>query len=201
MVKEYNMKIKSFSSALLLTCSLSVLADNQSFKDDSNIEKNELIKAISHQKQVAWAIAPITTIDLLNEVAKKKSALDLLSPLAKERFINSIVFRENGLGGFYYGDLEAELTPTQIHRILSMFGAQHTVSKYTNARIETEEDVLLLSSPNYSLESISLKNKTNQAHTMGYARPPGLFDDHKNYSCSEPSTCRDEQGAICMSSC
>jgi hypothetical protein len=47
------------------------------------------------------------------------------------------------LGGFNFGALVEELTPTQIHRILSLFGAQHTVSKFSGMRIETKLDAML----------------------------------------------------------
>jgi len=168
-----------------------------------NITQNELIKNVIYQKQLAWALAPITTLNTLERISDKNSPLDLLSPAAKERFIESVVFRKGGLGGFYYGDLEAELTPTQIHKILSMFGAQHAVGQFNNARIETQADVLLLSNP-VSL----LKNQINSINghqKLGTSTiPPSAMaffaEDQKGKACSS-AKCITQDEYICMSSC
>jgi len=163
-----------------------------------NIAQNELIKNVIYQKQLAWALAPIKTLNALERISYNNSPLDLLSPAAKERFIESVVFRNGGLGGFYYGDLEAELTPTQIHKILSMFGAQQSVRQFSNARIETQADILLLSSP------LQINNSPDtQGGTSMLAAPSimAAFAEHKNYECSSRATCGPAPSYICMSSC
>ena len=70
----------------------------------------------------------------------RTSPLNRLSPGAKQRFIDSLVFTENGLGSFQYSDLEAELSPTDIHAILGLFGLEDTTPMLTGARISTDAD-------------------------------------------------------------
>lgn len=49
------------------------------------------------------------------------SALDSLSPGARERFLASVVFGRTGLGGFDPTDLALELDPEQVRAVLAMF--------------------------------------------------------------------------------
>ncbi len=56
--------------------------------------------------------------------AGRPTPLDALPPLARRRFIDSLVFGSGGLGGFAYGDLEAELTPSQARAVLRLFGME-----------------------------------------------------------------------------
>lgn len=143
-----------------------------------------------HQKQVALALAKVKSKADLEELALQESPLDLLPAEAKQRFIDSIVFNERGIGGYYYSDLEAELTPTQIHSILSLIGVQHTVSKLNNARIETNADMLLMLTPNVS----PVQQNLGGAISIGGT-------DHKGYYCASRGTCREEDGSICTSNC
>lgn len=48
-----------------------------------------------------------------------------------------MVFSDKGLASFSYAELEAELTPTQIYEIMSLFGLQRLVPMMSGARIET----------------------------------------------------------------
>jgi hypothetical protein len=63
--------------------------------------------------------------------ATTRSPLDRLSPLAKQRFLDSLVFGDTGLGGFQYSDLEAELTPDEIQQILGLFAMERATSLIT----------------------------------------------------------------------
>lgn len=56
--------------------------------------------------------------------ADKPTPLDALPPLARQRFLDSLVFGRGGLSGFDTSDLAAELTPEQIARVLALFDAQ-----------------------------------------------------------------------------
>jgi hypothetical protein len=51
------------------------------------------------------------------------SPLDSLPTAAKQRFLASLVFTENGFGGYSYAELEA-LSTTEVTQILSLFGAE-----------------------------------------------------------------------------
>ena len=60
-----------------------------------------------------------------------RSPLDLLSPLAKQRFLDSLVFGATGLGGFQYSDLEAELTADEIQKVLGLFAMERATPLVT----------------------------------------------------------------------
>jgi len=72
------------------------------------------------------------------------SAIHALSDDGREAFLNRLVFTEKGLGSFNARVLEDELTPTQIHEVLSLFGLGALVSHFKDARVETENDARLL---------------------------------------------------------
>jgi len=56
--------------------------------------------------------------------AGKPTPLDPLPPLARQRFLDSLVFGTGGLGGFDTGDLATELSTGETKRILALFGME-----------------------------------------------------------------------------
>ncbi len=190
-MKKLLIYISLLSASILVNAS--ELSDLKMGEVKVNDSQYTLLKTIEHQKKVSWSMAPAKSKEALYEISREKSPLDLLSSGAKERFIESIVFNNNGIGGFKYGELEAELTPSQIYSILSLIGAQHTVSMLKNARIESENDLLLLSAP-------ELKFNDNPS-VNSFGRPGRRFADHKEYECASSHTCRKASDAICMSGC
>lgn len=103
------------------------------------------------------------------------SPLDRLSPEAKQRFIASLVFTENGLGSYAYSDLET-LSAAEVYQILSLFGAERTTSMITDPDTSSGVD----------------KSATPQSEPGG---------DYKDYWCSSRATCAPALNYICMSSC
>jgi hypothetical protein len=104
----------------------------------------------------------------------QNSPLDHLSATAKQRFLDSLVFSDGGLGSFRYTELEP-LSATEIYQILSLFGAERTTSMITKDRAPSDSDRAAL------------------------RRAPS--EDHEGYYCAGPVTCRPETGSICMSGC
>lgn len=138
-------------------------------------------------RELAFLLAPIKTredldryLEELRQNPEARSPLHLLSPGARDRFLNSLVFTETGLGGYYYGDLQAQLTASQIYRLLSLFGAQHTTARIRGARIESRADQLIMD----QIESNML--------------PPA---DYENYECVSRATCGPRTNYICTSNC
>lgn len=126
---------------------------------------NLLDNSMKYKKALDWFNAQTKTEDELQALASVKSPLDALAGAAKQRFIDGIVWRPNGIGGLFYGDLQ-ELTPTQIYEILALVGAQYMVGSFKNAIIKTELDSMLMNDPRY------------------------LHDqDHDGYECSSRATC------------
>lgn len=60
----------------------------------------------------------------LSTGADPNSPLERLPPLARRRFLESLVFGEKGVGGFELDDLATELTPDEILRVLSLFDVE-----------------------------------------------------------------------------
>ena len=187
-------------ASMLVLFSVNVMA-NDTDKDNSPKDlfiENQLIKKVIYQKKIAWAMAPIKTKRALKRLARRDSLLDLLTPSSKKRFIKSIVFRKDGLGGFDYRDLEEELTPTQIYKILSLFGVQHTIRYMKKARIETQTDVLLLSNP---IPALKRNNSLISSPPVTIMQPIGGFADHIGYHCESRATCAQDNSKVCMSRC
>jgi hypothetical protein len=123
-------------------------------------------------------VAPILSSDELDAHLQSDtdSPLDQLSEPARERFVDSLVFGDNGLGSYRYDDLEAELSVTQIHDVLRLFGVENTAPLLVGARVETELDKALL-----------------------LRRPPSA--DYEDMYCESRGTCSSRLFSICTSNC
>jgi hypothetical protein len=102
---------------------------------------------------VLWQLAPVKSKEALMAMSYETSPLNALSEYEKEKFISSVQFSEAGIGGYYYGGLEDELTPTQIYSILALIGKQNNVKILRNSRIETADDARLLTGSKTGAES------------------------------------------------
>lgn len=85
--------------------------------------------------------------DLDNYLAShevNKTPLGMLSVGARERFLKELVFGpKGGLAGFYTGDLESELTISQIYELLALFGEQQYTFSMQDAKVLTSRDQAL----------------------------------------------------------
>lgn len=176
--------IKSTVLALAIITAFAPVADVQA----ADIDRREMavIEKAEAWQELAFLLAPIKTREDLDRYMEElrqnpdaKSPLNLLSSAARDRFVNSLVFTERGLGGYYYGDLQSQLTASQIYRLLSLFGAQHTTSFVRGARIESRADQLIM-----------------QSDAFLRAAP-----DHENYECVSRATCGPRTNYICTSNC
>ena len=71
------------------------------------------------------------------------SPLSWLTPGARRRFLDSLVYREHDLGGMNLGDLRYELTREQAYTLLRLFGAQDyaiDLDALTTPRSATHDD-------------------------------------------------------------
>lgn len=171
-----------FSSATAAESQAQTPASTQS------VSANEIASLLQDQAKerriVALRLAPIKSDKDLHAYIQnnnKSSPLSALTSGARQRFIKSLTFNEHGLTSFQYTDLEAELTPSQIYQILSLFGAQDVTPLLENARIAN------------SLDS-EIMGKTGD----GIIVPLG---DHMDYQCVGRATCELSANRICMSSC
>jgi hypothetical protein len=142
------------------------------------------VDEVASLSNIAFELAPVKSQQTLR--AYQSITPEVLSPLGKlsasgrAEFLSSLTFNEKGLTGFNYRVLEDELTPSQAHSVLALFGAQRLTSRLKGARIETEVDSVVLGS---------------QAKIF---TPEG---DYSGYRCVERASCMEARGYICMSNC
>lgn len=170
--------MKKFLFTLLFVLSPASFANSNepSSVPDENIKIKQFIM---HQQQVNWIAAPAKNKHQLQNIADSgNSALSLLTSDAAQRFIDSVEFRDNGVAGFYFYDLETQLSVKQIYSVLVLIGAQHYISSLTNARVENEEDTILL--------------------LGGLYRP---LIDYRDFKCESRGTCVRDSNYICTTNC
>lgn len=154
-------------------------------------------------KKISYVAAPIKTAEDLYRVSSERSVLDLLSLDAKQRFIDSVVFSDGKIGGFRIVDLESELTPTDIYKVLSLIGYQHKTHRFTNARVVTELDALLLSvtpptNNDYKIKALKPTSSFESSPEVGTMAAPGFLE---GYKCESKGTCTIDTSSACTSNC
>jgi len=141
------------------------------------------IDAELKNREIARMLAPVKSRDDLRRymamTPARSNPLSKLSNGGRQRFLESLVFNDEGaLAGFRYGDLEAELSVSEIYRILALFGAQHTAGLMTKAKVVSKEDRAIRASPSLA-----------------------LMADHQRYACISRANCYQSPQYICMSGC
>ncbi|WP_139074420.1 hypothetical protein [Xanthomonas bromi] len=115
----------------------------------------------------------------------EESPLNLLSPQAQMRFVNSLKFNEGGVSSFYYADIESELSSSQAYDLLSVFGLQSSLRFMGNIRVDTQRDREVIRAFGGREEGIDVAPPT----------------DHNDYECTGRGTCHEAVGSICTSNC
>lgn len=133
-------------------------------------------------KQEALSLAPIKSKGDLNRVLKKNSAIDYLSPTAKEIILNSLVFGSNGLASFNYTVVKDELDPDQSYQLLALFGVQHLIRD-----IYEDQTKILGTVELDAKKEIDLKNMQ-----------PFIRKDYNGYYCKSRATCAKAISDICI---
>ncbi|KZC24640.1 hypothetical protein RHOFW104T7_07425 [Rhodanobacter thiooxydans] len=84
---------------------------------------------VTRNAALAIPATPITSRAALDAYVRdtppESSPLNWLTPGARRRFLDSLVYREHGLGGMSLADLRYELTREQAYTLLRLFGAQN----------------------------------------------------------------------------
>lgn len=131
------------------------------------------------ERELAHELAPVKSMsDLEGLIASgiEKTPLHALSTGAQVRFLQSLVFTENGLASFYYEDMQRELDATEAYRILSLFGAQNSTRAIPGIRIASKSDELIMT-------------------------PAADGGDHVGYLCHSRATCMESPSFICTLNC
>ncbi len=104
-------------------------------------QKNVVMAPIKSKAELA---------DYIALTPASKSPLNKLSKASRQIFLDSLTFNEEGVTGFRFRQLEEELTPTEIFKLLSLFGLQDMTRSFKRAKVKTPADRRLLDGEGYS---------------------------------------------------
>lgn len=90
-----------------------------------------LAPSASTAETAALPISSRAQLDAWLDAPDQASALEALSPGARERFLSSLAFGRNGLGGFDSTDLAQELDAAQIRAVLALFAVENYAAMIT----------------------------------------------------------------------
>lgn len=144
--------------------------------------------------------APIKSeSDFRLELANTSSPIHFLSAHGKSQFVEGVVFANGGVASLNVRPLENQLTPSQIYRVLSLFGFQHLTHTVSTVRLETEADV--------QIHSLAVKPSAEAAGSDSFAgneRDQFVLSDqcggdHVGYRCMSRN-CRAMSSYICNTS-
>lgn len=192
-MKTPSFKIPLLAMGLITSAAGSVHAQSETRASASDAESRAL-QHVMQTNEIAASLAPIKSAeDLKGYMAKTSAAespLNYLSPPARNRFLSSLRFNEKGITSFSYVDLEAELTPSQIYKLLSLFGIQRTAPLMKSARVVNDADRMIIGLPDV--------RRCDASHESSQS-PSGC--DHEGYRCEGRGTCMQTMSAICTSNC
>jgi len=100
----------------------------------------------ARQGQIELAVAPIRSrADLSSHLRTHRDSPLLRLPSAqRQRFIDGLVFTEQGLASYSYLPLEGALSVTDTYRILALFGAQGSIASFQNRRPDSDAERAML---------------------------------------------------------
>ena len=163
----------------LLSATLVVISLPSGLLKSAELDNRTLGKE-AIERQLAHVSAPIKTEtdlrDYLATSTEGSTRFDALSPGARQRFVQSLVFTEKGLASFDYRDIQSELTASEIYQLLSLFGAQRSTGVIPSPRVETPTDAAIMD--------------------LVIELPP--FADYPDYECKSRATCSGRVGSICI---
>ncbi|TMO59228.1 hypothetical protein [Pseudoalteromonas aurantia] len=192
----------ALTTALLM--SFNSFSEENYTHQDVTVEslKEQLVKNELFRRDLAWKNAKVKSKEALEKVTNRSSALDSLSLNGKQIFVDSVKFKDTGLASFNYSILEAELTVEEIYNVLAMFGAQHIISRFKNARIETNIDKMLLNDEIFGFSNIIPLGDHIDYECMGGIYSAGDETDFKiEGDKSIQANCFKSPDFICLSNC
>ncbi|MFC7520178.1 hypothetical protein ACFQS6_08195 [Xanthomonas populi] len=138
-------------------------------------------------------VAPIRSQAELQEylrVLPARSPLKFLSPVAREKFLNSLVFSRNGLASYSYKDLAIELTALEAYKVLALFGQQATVTLIPGLRQPDGFSKTIMSSAG---------SRAFASPGDGRCSPEASSKaDYPDHACVARATCVEALGKICV---
>lgn len=171
---------KRFFAVITFALTVTVAQANTSFPEEIRSADREA-KATYSQVMQLNRVPPIESPQELAgymEALPEGSPLGYLSDAGRRIFLESLTFTELGLASFNYRFLKDELTPSQIARVLGLFGLADRVFLFDGARVETEMDAKILSLSEWFT--------------------PQSDCNIRDYECEPPATCDEAMNKICI---
>lgn len=138
-------------------------------------------------------VAPIKSRAGLTAYLRRQngnSPLDALQPENRQLFVGSLFFTPKGrIASFNYASLK-QLTPTQIYRILQLFGLQRFTAAVGSTNITTHADKLLAAPTANAKKAKYLKDYRCVGRPAGPGKPPVPLH-----------TCKVAKGYLCTTNC
>ncbi len=163
------MKSKAFAVLLLSLITTQASAECQGIAP--------IQQRLSESEEAAAPIKHESDLVRYLEQLPAQSPLKMLSEDALSSFIASLRFNEKGLTSLSTIELERELTLTQAHDVLGLFGMQRAAAKLPIPAANNQEEDLL--------RRMQLR----------------CDDHHDGYACAGPGTCKTSSSSICTPSC
>jgi hypothetical protein len=139
-----------------------------------------LADQVATQRELARSTASVkNAMELrtyLNEHQGPSSPFHGLSRGALMRFTRSLTFTSRGLAGFDYADIRRELTASQVHALLRVFGVEDTAARIPGLKVRTSTDALVV-------------------------RPMAAHSGYPEMFCSTRGTCAPAKSMVCTSNC
>lgn len=167
--------MKALMLTFILTALVSATTAAAGERDDLDVVAREAVRTSNIAHQLAPLKSAADVQQYTHATPRNLSPLSALSSSDKDRFIQSLRFNDKGLTQFDYTAL-TQLTPTQIYKILSLFGMQSSAG-LINARPITKTDK-------------DISNNTLMADDF-------LMD----YRCSDRATCSSAVRSACTKNC
>jgi hypothetical protein len=114
----------------ILLCLSTIALPFTSQAEHSTVLSRQAMAALENDKRaIDLAAATIRSRAQLDQhlTTNLTSPMDRIPEAARRTFLDSLVFTDWGLGSYSYEPLAANLSPTEIYQILSLFGVQSSI--------------------------------------------------------------------------
>jgi hypothetical protein len=139
-----------------------------------------LVDHVASQRELARATAPVRSAAQLHRYLREHrgptSPFHALSAGALARFTGSLRFTERGLASFDYTDLRRELSASQIHSLLRVFGVEDSATLVPSMQVRSAGDALVV-------------------------QPMVMHSGHHDMYCAGQGTCHRSPGMVCTDNC
>lgn len=165
---------------VVVMLSANIRADERRADATSPDATAALTDHVALQRELTRATATVRSASQLHRYLREHrgptSPFHGLSAGALTRFVGSLRFTDRGLASFDYTDLRRELSASQIHALLRVFGIEDAASLVPGMKVQTPGDALVI-------------------------QPLVMHSGHHDMYCASAGTCHRSAGMVCTDNC